>query len=119
MTRVCSRSLVAFVALTSVAVAHAADTIPRLTQPANDFAHVVESASAAEMDRMIRALLAASGDVVVVATVPTIEPYGGIEGYAVKIFENGGRGIGQKGKDNGVLIVLALTERKDRIEVGY
>src|SRR4029077_6300352 len=61
----------------------------------------------------------ASGDAVVVATVPTIEPYGGIEEYAVKMFENGGRRIGQKGKDNGVLVLLALKERKVRIEVGY
>jgi len=107
-------AVLAFVALTA-----GADTIPPLTQPVNDFAHVVDAASAAEMDRMIRGLQAASGDTVVVATVPTIEPYGGIEEYAVKMFENGGRGIGAKGKDNGVLIVLALKERKVRIEVGY
>ena len=35
------------------------------------------------------------------------------------MFENGGRGIGQKGKDNGALIVLALKERQVRVEVGY
>ena len=40
------------------------------------------------MDRMIRALKEATGDVVVVATVPTIEPYGDIREYAVKLFEN-------------------------------
>ena len=42
----------------------------------------------------------------VVATVPTFQPYGSIEEYAVKMFENGGRGIGDKGKDNGLLIVV-------------
>ena len=50
---------------------------------------------------MIRTLQAATGDVVVVATVPTIEPYGDIREYAIKLFENHGKGIGQKGKDNG------------------
>ena len=40
--------------------AFAADAIPRLTQPVNDFAHVIDSASASEMDRMIRALQTAS-----------------------------------------------------------
>ena len=99
--------------------AFAADTIPRLTEPVNDFAHVVDSSSAARMDRMIRALQAASGDVVIVATVQTIAPYGSIEEYELKMFENGGRGIGAKGKDNGALILLALKERKVRIEVGY
>ena len=44
---------------------------------------------------------------VVVATVPTIDPYGDIREYAVKLFENHGRGIGDKGKDNGLLILLA------------
>jgi uncharacterized protein len=93
--------------------------LPELTQPVDDFAHVIDPQSAAEMDRLIRALRAASGDVVVVATVPTIEPYGDINEYAVKLFENHGRGIGDKGKDNGVLIVLALKERRVRVEVGY
>ena len=32
--------------------------------------------------------------------------------------ENGGRGVGQKGKDNGLLIVVALKERRVRIESG-
>ncbi len=67
----------------------------------------------------IRALQAATGDVVVVATVPDLEGYSGIDEYANKLFENHGRGIGKKGKDNGVLIVVAPKERRVRIEVGY
>ena len=35
------------------------------------------------------------------------------------MFENGGRGIGDKGKDNGLLIVVAVEDRQVRIEVGY
>jgi uncharacterized protein len=85
----------------------------------NDFARVIDATSAAGMDRMIRALQAASGDVVVVATVSTIEPYGDIREMAVKLFENQGRGIGQKAEDNGLLILLALAERRVWIEVGY
>ena len=68
---------------------------------------------------MIRTLQAATGDIVVVATVPTIEPYGDISEYTVKLFENHGTGIGQKGKNNGLLILLALKERRVRVEVGY
>ena len=71
------------------------------------------------MERRIRALLAASGDAVVVATVKTFKPYADIEEYAVKMFENGGRGIGAKGKDNGLLIVVAVDDRRVKIEVGY
>jgi uncharacterized protein len=92
---------------------------PRLTAPVNDFAHVIDEASAQELDRRIRALQTATGDVVVVATVKTFQPYGDIKEYAVKMFENGGAGIGQKGKDNGVLVVVAVDDRKVSIEVGY
>jgi len=95
------------------------EKLPELTQPVNDFARVIDSASAAAMDRMSRQLKAATGDVVVVATVPTIEPYGDIREYANLLFENHGRGIGEKGKDNGLLILLAIKERKVWVEVGY
>ena len=93
--------------------------LPELTQPVNDFAGVIDSASAAAIDRVSRQLKAATGDVVVVATVKTVEPYGDIREYANKLFENHGRGIGDKGKDNGVLVLLALDQRKVWVEVGY
>jgi len=106
-------------ALLSIAPLRAADPLPELTEPVNDFAHVIDGASATEIDRMSRALQTKTGDAVVVATVPTIEPYGSIDEYAVKLFQNHGRGVGAKGKDNGVLILLAMKERRVRIEVGY
>jgi uncharacterized protein len=93
--------------------------LPELTQTVNDFASIVDASNAAEMDRMIRALQAATGDVVVVATVPTIGSYADIREYANKLFGNHGRGIGEKGKNNGLLILLAVMERKVWIEVGY
>jgi uncharacterized protein len=101
-------------------IARAADPpLPDLTQPVNDFAHVIDGASAQKLDQLSRTLKAATGDVIVVATVLTVEPYADIREYAVKLFENHGRGIGDKGKDNGALILLAVKERKVWIEVGY
>jgi uncharacterized protein len=100
-------------------VSAAADPLPAITAPVNDFAKVIDPASAAEMDRMIRELQEKTGDVVVVVTVPTVEPYADAREYAVKLFDNQGRGIGEKGKDNGLLILLALKERRVQIEVGY
>ena len=101
------------------ALAFAQAPPPPLTDTVNDFANVIDANSRAEMDRRIRALKEATGDVIVVATVQTFNPYGTIEEYAVKMFENGGRGIGDKGKDNGLLVVVAVEDRKVRIEVGY
>ena len=49
-------------------------------------------------------------------TVPTIAAES-IEDYAVKVFE--AWKLGQKGKDNGVLVVVVPQDRKMRIEVGY
>lgn len=92
---------------------------PALANPVNDFAHVIDASSASDLDRRIRALQRTTGDAVVVATVPTFQPYADIREYAVKLFENGGRGIGEKGKDNGVLIVVAVQDRRVDIEVGY
>ena len=111
------QAIAAFIVAASIAVI-AAD-LPELTQPVNDFAHVVDPASAQAIEDMIRALQAKTGDVVVVATVQTIEPYGDINEYAVKLFENHGRGIGQKGKDNGLLVLAAMKERRIKVEPGY
>ncbi|HUR34084.1 MAG TPA: TPM domain-containing protein [Vicinamibacterales bacterium] len=107
--------------LWSVAAAHGQTRapVPELTQPVNDFAHIVDASSAGQIEQTIRALQAASGDVIVVATVPTVEPYADIREYAVQMFQNGGRGIGDRGKDNGLLILVALKERRVWVEVGY
>jgi uncharacterized protein len=51
--------------------------------------------------------------------VPTFQPYGDINEYATKMFQNGGKGIGEKGKDNGLLLLVAKDDRKIKIEVGY
>jgi uncharacterized protein len=96
-----------------------AQDYPALTSPVNDFAGVVGEAESAQMDRQIRALQARTGDAVVVATVRTIAPESDIRAYAVKLFENAGRGIGARAKDNGLLVLLAVEERRVWIEVGY
>ena len=94
-------------------------TIPELTKPVNDFAGVIDAASAQRIEQTIQALQAASGDVIIVATVPTVRPYADIREYAVQMFKNRGRGIGDRAKDNGLLILLAMEERGVQVEVGY
>ena len=105
--------------LTLTGVANAQPAPPALTDTVNDFAGIIDASSRAELDKRIRALKDTTGDVVVVATVPTFQPFGSIDEYAVKMFENGGRGIGDKGKDNGLLIVVARDDRKVAIQTGY
>lgn len=105
---------VAFVAFVS-----AQEPPPELTAPVNDFASIIDPANERAMESLIRSLEQATGDVVVVATVKTFQPYGDIREYAVRMFENRGRGIGRRGKDNGLLILLAENDREVRVEVGY
>ena len=108
-----------FVLLTATARATAQELPPELTQPVNDFAHVIDEPSRNAMASLVRSLQQASGDAVVVATIPTYKPYADIREYAVTMFENRGRGIGQRGKDNGVLVLLAVNDRQVWVEVGY
>ena len=105
--------------LAAAATARAQELPPELTQPVNDFANVIDEPSKNAMESLIRSLQQASGDVVVVATIQTFKPYGDIREYAVKMFENHGKGIGQRGKDNGLLVLLAVDDRQVRVEVGY
>jgi uncharacterized protein len=92
---------------------------PELTGPVNDFATVVDRASAEAIGRTVAQLQAASGDVVVVATIATFKPHADLASYAVRMFENHGKGIGGRKGDSGVLIVVAVNDRQVWIEVGY
>lgn len=99
--------------------AHAQTAPPELAAPVNDFANVIDPGSERAIESLVRQLQNATGDVMVVATVKTFQPSADLKSYAVEMFENGGKGVGTKGKDNGVLIVLALDDRQVWIETGY
>jgi len=95
--------------------AHGAD-VPFLTGRVVDNAEILKPATRDKITAALKAHEQASGDQIAVLTVPTIGD-DSIEEYAVKVFENWK--LGQKGKDNGVLVVVAPKDRKMRIEVGY
>jgi uncharacterized protein len=117
------RRLLTLLCLTIVAstVAPRAQTpeiaYPALRQPVTDTANVIDADSAATLDQRLRALRAATNDVMAIVTVPTIEPAASVEEYAVKLFERAG--IGSRELDNGILILVAVKEKGIRIEVGY
>jgi uncharacterized protein len=105
---------------TTATGARAQSSLPVLSEPVHDLAGVIDPDSAARLDQLSRRLQQGTGDVIIVVTVDTYQPdFGDIRDYAVKLFENHGRGIGNKEKDNGLLIVLAVSNRKVWVEVGY
>ena len=114
--------VVCLAALVTPSRSHAQPPPPALTGAVNDFAGVIDRDNAQALTDLSARLTEATGDVLVVATVKTYQPWPDIQSYAVKMFENAGRGIGHRteGKsDNGVLMLLAVEDRRVRIEVGY
>lgn len=84
--------------------------------PVNDFAQVISPQYEAQMSQLAQALWDQTGTSVVVAT------FRDLGGESPQIFANKlyrSWGIGTKGEDKGVLILLALKERRVRIETGY
>ncbi len=89
----------------------------RATGYVNDFAGVLSVADKADLETQLTALHKDTSAEIAVVIVPTVGTDETIETYAVKLFEEWG--IGQKGKDNGALILVAKDDREMRIEVGY
>ena len=114
--------LVCLIALAAPAWIQAQPAPPALSGAVNDFAGVIDADNRQAITDLSARLQQATGDWLVVATVKTYQPWPDIQSYAVKMFENGGRGIGKRedGKsDNGILVLLAVDDRRVRIEVGY
>lgn len=82
----------------------------------NDFAHVLSDDQASDLTSQVHLYKERSTNEIAVVTVPTTGDES-IEQYAVQLFQEWG--IGQKQRDNGVLILAAIQDRKIRIEVGY
>ena len=82
----------------------------------NDFAGIIDAASVQTMENVSREVLEKTGASLVVAVLAGIGD-NSPDDYANRLYQ--AWGIGTKGKDRGVLLFLALKERKVRIETGY
>lgn len=98
------------------AAAFAAPKFPVLTGRVVDDAHVLSASTVQSLDQMLADYERGTTNQVVVVTIPSLQGTS-IEDYGYQL----GRSwqIGQKGKDNGALLIIAPNERKVRIEVGY
>ena len=88
----------------------------RPTDYVNDFAHVLDQTTIAQLDNICQQLDQKAKAQVAVVTINTLDG-ADIEGYAVALYKQWG--IGSKATDHGVLILLAVQDHKYRIEVGY
>jgi uncharacterized protein len=101
--------------LSSIAV-WAAPNFPSLTDRVIDQANILSTATKSELKILLAKHESETSNQIVVVTLKSLEGYE-IADYGYQL----GRywGIGQKDKDNGVLLIIAPNERKMRIEVGY
>jgi uncharacterized protein len=88
----------------------------KATDYVNDFAHVLDQNSIAQMDEICRQIDEKAHAQIAVVTIRTLDG-ADIEGYAVDLFHQWG--VGSKSKDSGVLILYAIDDHRARVEVGY
>ncbi|MDB5705831.1 MAG: Beta-propeller domain of methanol dehydrogenase type [Sphingomonas bacterium] len=93
-----------------------AQTLPKLTGRVVDAANLLSPEQEAQLTQLSADIEKTSSRQFVVATIPDLQDYP-IEDYGNKLIR--GWGIGQKGANNGIILIVAPTERKVRIEVGY
>ena len=110
-----SRRLLVLAVLFVVGPAAAKD-VPYLAGRVNDSANLIPQDQRQRIEAKLAQFEKQTGDQVAVLTVDSLDGEA-IEDYANKVARTWA--LGQKGKDNGVLLLVSKQDRKMRIEVGY
>ncbi len=96
-----------------------AQHIPQKPSPAlfvNDYAHLLGEGEIVALESKLHQYRDTTSTQIVVVTVASLEG-SDVEGYANTLAREWG--IGEKGKNNGILMLIAKEDHKMRIEVGY
>jgi uncharacterized protein len=107
---------IALLAVTVPGSAQQLVSVPPLASPVTDLTGTLTPDQVAALDAKLRAFEQAKGSQVAVLIVATTAPES-IEQYALRVAE--AWKLGRKGVDDGALLLVALQDRKVRIEVGY
>lgn len=110
-----STCILLFLALCLTYKASALD-VPRLQGRVNDFADLLSPATEAQLEYILKTLESTDSTQIVVLTIESLRG-DSLEEFSLRVVENWQ--IGQKGLDNGALLLVARDDRKIRIEVGY
>jgi uncharacterized protein len=98
-------------------VAFSADLkFPPLTGRVVDDAGILSPSTISELDEMLAQHEHTTSEQIVVATLGSLQGHS-IEDYGYQLGRSWG--IGQKGKNNGAILIVAPNEHKVRVEVGY
>jgi len=96
--------------------AFAAPVIPAARGYVNDTAGLLSPGARQDIERFLADFQRSDSTQIAVLTVPSLEG-ADLESYSIRVAQSWG--IGQKGQDNGALLLVAKAERAVRIEVGY
>ena len=110
------RLAIGIIALLYTALVVFAVNFPALTGRIVDQANIIPAETRSAIEPKLADLEAKSGIQLVVATVTSLEGQE-VEPYANELFRSWK--LGEKAKNNGVLLLVAPNERRVRIEVGY
>jgi len=110
------RILLFFATSLLVLLPASAQKIPELKGYVNDYAGVISSSEEREINALLSSLEKSGVAQIAVLTVDDLQGHE-IESYSIKAADQWK--LGQKDRDNGILFLLALDEKKVRIEVGY
>ena len=109
-------ALLLAVLLMTAGSAFAAPGVPAARGHVNDTAGLLSPGARQEIERFLADFRRSDSTQIAVLTVPSLEGED-LEGYSIRVAQSWG--IGQKGQDNGALLLVAKAERAVRIEVGY
>ncbi len=90
--------------------------VPKLQGRVNDLAGLISRGTEAELERRIAELESSDSTQLVILTITSLEGEA-LEEYSLRVAEEWG--IGQKGYDNGALLLVSKNDREVRLEVGY
>ena len=94
-----------------------ADDVPGYSGYVNDHAGVITIKDKTSMESVAKEVEEKTGAQIAVLTVKSMAPYASIDDFGMAVAEKWK--VGEKDKDTGIIIILAMDERKVRIEVGY
>ncbi len=107
---------VAFVLLLTLVPPSAAQELPALLGRVVDRAEVLSPAAENELDALLKAHEDSTSNQIAILTIRSLDGMD-LESYSLEIAR--AWQLGQADRDNGVLLLVALDDRKMRIEVGY
>jgi uncharacterized protein len=108
--------LILAMALLSPGLLHAADAVPKLTRHVTDLTGTLSAQQVDQLDAQLVALEKAKGAQLTVLMVDSTAEQD-IDSYSLAVAE--ANKVGRKGVDDGVLLLVAKSDRRVRIEVGY